>query len=90
MIKDVMCQSPLPFGRDLRIFLETVYKDRANAWINTSVYDHRDGVPGKGVMRSISIATSIDISRCAHLRQSRPIWRTLEKEIMGTLREMAG
>ncbi len=47
MIKEVTCQSPLPFGGGLITFPEIFYKDRAKAWINTSICDCRDGASGK-------------------------------------------
>ncbi|HLB71318.1 MAG TPA: hypothetical protein VJJ51_09775 [Candidatus Methanoperedens sp.] len=61
-----------------------------DAWINTSICDHKDGAVGK-------VGYEINFNRYFYKYQPpRPLEvieadiRTLEKEIMGMLREVAG
>jgi type I restriction enzyme M protein len=81
----------VPLSEDINTYFEREVRPHVpDAWINTSICDHKDGAVGK-------VGYEINFNRYFYKYQpprSLPVIeadiRTLEKEIMGMLREVAG
>ncbi len=81
----------VPLKEDINAYFKReVMPHVPDAWINTSIIDHKDGAVGK-------VGYEINFNRYFYRYQPpRPLKvietdiRTLEKEIMGMLREVAG
>lgn len=81
----------VPLKEDISTYFEREVRPHvSDAWINTSICDHKDGAVGK-------VGYEINFNRYFYKYQpprSLPVIeadiRTLEKEIMGMLREVAG
>lgn len=81
----------VPLSEDINAYFEREVRPHVpNAWINTSICDHKDGAAGK-------VGYEINFNRYFYKYQPpRPLpvieadIRTLEKEIMVMLREVAG